>query len=92
MKKKIKKYSRELNLLGVHRNMRGCIFEINSEGLGWLVIDSIFVDHFVEPDLRVETFFQKDEAAENGGVDFEIGDIGTTAHLYWRLKKLHGNV
>ena len=25
--------------------------------------------------------------AENGGVDFEIGDIGTSAHLYWRLGK-----
>ena len=32
---KFKKYSGEVNLLGVHRNMRGCILEVNSEGLGW---------------------------------------------------------
>ena len=42
----------------------------------------MFVYHFVDPDLRVKTFFEKDEQAENGGVDFEIGDIGTFAHLY----------
>ena len=42
----------------------------------------MFVYHFVGPDLRVEIFFKKDKAAENGGVDFEIGDIGTSAHLY----------
>ena len=38
--------------------------------------------HFVDPDPRVETFFEKDEPAENGGVDFEIRDIVTSAHLY----------
>ena len=38
--------------------------------------------------MGVETFFEKDEVAENGGVDFGIGDIGTSAHLYWRLKKI----
>ena len=48
----------------------------------------MFVYHFVDPDLRVETFFEKDEAAENGGVDFEIRDIGLSAHLYLRLKKI----
>ena len=32
---KIKKYSGEINLLRVHRNIRGCIFEVNSKGLGW---------------------------------------------------------
>ena len=53
-----------------------------------MVIDSMFVYHFVDPDLRVKTFFGKDEQAENGGVDFEIGDIGTFAHLYRRLKKI----
>ena len=47
-----------------------------------MVIDSMFIYHFVHPDLRVETFFEKDAAAENGGVDFEIGDIGTSANLY----------
>ena len=38
-----------------------------------MVIDSMFVYHFVDPDLRVETFFKKDEAAENGGIDFKRG-------------------
>ena len=49
---------------------------------------SMFVYHFVDPDLRVKTFFEKEGEAENGGVDFEIGDIGTSANLYWRLKKI----
>ena len=53
-----------------------------------MVIDSVFVYHFVDPDLRVETFFEKDGAAKNGKVDFEIGDTGRSAHLYWRLKKI----
>ena len=47
-----------------------------------MVIDILFVYHFIYPDLRVKTFFKKDEAAENGGVDFKIGDVGTSAHLY----------
>ena len=33
--KKFKKYSGEVNPLGVHRNMRGCTLEVNFEGLGW---------------------------------------------------------
>ena len=41
----------------------------------------MFVYHFVDPDLRVETFFKRDEAAENGGFDLKIGDIGIFAHL-----------
>ena len=47
-----------------------------------MVIDNMFVYHFVYPDLRVATFFKKDKVAETGGVDFEIGEIGTSAHLY----------
>ena len=30
----------------------------------------MFIYHFADPDLRVETFFEKDEAAENADVDF----------------------
>ena len=37
--------------------------------------------------LRVETLFEKDGAAENGSVDFEIGNVGTTAHFYGRTNK-----
>ena len=52
------------------------------------VIDSMFVYNFVDLELRVETFFKKEGAVKNGGIDFEIGEIGTSAHLYWRLKKV----
>ena len=41
----------------------------------------MFVYHFVDPDLRVDTFFEKEEAAKNSGVDFEIGDRSISAHL-----------
>ena len=34
-RKKFKKDSGEINPLGVHRNMRVCILEINCERLGW---------------------------------------------------------
>ena len=54
-----------------------------------MVIDSILVSHFVDPDLRVEIFFEKERAAENGGVDFEIGDIGTSALLYGGRRNFH---
>ena len=41
----------------------------------------MLVYHFVDPDLRVEAFFKRDDTAENRGVDFETGDIGTSAYL-----------
>ena len=53
-----------------------------------VVIDSMFISHFVDPDLRIEIFFEKQGAAKNAAVDFEIGDIDTSAHLYWRLMEL----
>ena len=53
-----------------------------------MVTGSIFVYHFVDPDLKVEAIFRKVGPAENGGIDFEIGDIGTSANWYWRLKKI----
>ena len=34
-KKKLMKYSWKINPLGVHRSMRGCILDVNSEGRGW---------------------------------------------------------
>ena len=54
-----------------------------------MVIDSMFVYHFVDPDLRVEMIFRKEEPGENGGIDFETRDIGTSTHWYWRKKKFH---
>ena len=53
-----------------------------------MVIERMFVYHFVDPDLRVNLWFKKERTAKNGGVDFEIGDIGTSAQGYWRLKKI----
>ena len=47
------------------------------------------VHHFLNPDLRAETFFEKEGAVENRGVDFKMGHIGTSAYLYWRLKKFY---
>ena len=35
LRKKLKNYSGEINPLGVHRTMRGCILEISLERLGW---------------------------------------------------------
>ena len=52
----------------------------------------MFVYHFIDLDLRVEIFLKKEGAGENEGVDFEIGDISTSAHLYWRLKKISSRV
>ena len=54
-----------------------------------VVIDSMFVYYFVDPDLRVDIFFEKEEAAENGGIDFEIGDVDTSAQLYGSWINFH---
>ena len=48
----------------------------------------MFVYHFVDPELKVDLRFKKEGKVENGAVDFEIGDIGTSAHWHWRLKKI----
>ena len=42
----------------------------------------MFVYHFLNPDLRLEIFFKKEGAAENGGVDFEIREICNSPNLY----------
>ena len=47
-----------------------------------MVIDSMFMYHFVNPDLRVEIIFRKERTAENRGIDFEIKDIDTSANWY----------
>ena len=53
-----------------------------------MVIESMFVYNFIDPDLRVEILFEKEGAVENGGLDFEIADTDFSAHLYWRLKEI----
>ena len=47
-----------------------------------VVIDIMFVYDFVDPDLRIEKFFEKEELAETRSIDFKIRDIGTSARLY----------
>ena len=47
-----------------------------------MVIDSMFVWHFVDPNLRVEIIFRKESTAEHREIDFEIVDINTSAHWY----------
>ena len=42
----------------------------------------MLVYYFVNPDLRVEMILRKERTAENGGIDFEIVDIDTSAHWY----------
>ena len=39
-----------------------------------MVIDSMFVYNFVNPDRRVVIIFRKKRTAENRGIDFEIVD------------------
>ena len=41
---------------------------------------SKFVYCFVDLDLRVEIILRKERTAESGGIDFEIVQIGTSAH------------
>ena len=45
----------------------------------------MFVYHFVHPNLRLEIFFEKEGAPGKEEVDFEIGDMGTSTHLYLSL-------
>ena len=42
----------------------------------------MFVYYFVDPDLRIDIIFRKERTAERRGIDFEIVDIGTSAHWY----------
>ena len=44
-------------------------------------MDSMFVCHFVDPDLESWEILRKKGAIENGGgIDFEIRDISTSGH------------
>ena len=49
-----------------------------------MVINSTFVYHFFDPDVRVEIMFRKEgnKRGKNGGIDFEIVDKDTSGHWY----------
>ena len=54
--------------------MKGCVLEVNPEELGWRW-ETVY--HFVDPDLDVEIFFEKEGTTEKGGcVEFEIMHLG----------------
>lgn len=48
-----------------------------------MLLDTLSVCRFLDPDCEVKILFKKEEATEKGGVDFEIEDRDTSAHLYW---------
>ena len=54
-----------------------------------MVINTIFVRHFVDPDLGVEIFLEKELTIEKEGFGFKIRNRGTSSHLYRGLKKTH---
>ena len=43
---------------------------------------------FFEPDQKIEMFFEKEEAAEQSNVDFEIGVNAPAAKQCYRLGKI----
>ena len=50
-----------------------------------IVIDSTFLYHFVDPDLRVDILFEKWGKTENGGVNVEIaGVFGGMKKISWK--------
>ena len=55
-------------------NARGYILEVTPEELIWVIINTMLVYHFTDPDLGVENSFKKEGAIEKGSIDFEIGD------------------
>ena len=42
----------------------------------------MFVYCFVDPDLKVQIIFRKERTVESGRTDFEIVDMGNSAHWY----------
>ena len=71
---------------GLRKNSRNILDRSRAK----VVINSMFIYHFIDPDLRVETIFEKDEAKENGGVDCEIGLVHK--YLYKLVLKVEENL
>ena len=47
----------------------------------------MFPCHFVDPDIKVKVFFEKEGAIESEDVDFEIGGRGTCCTLVLGLEE-----
>ena len=71
---------------GLRKNSRNIVDRSRTR----VVINSMFIYHFIDPDLRVETIFEKDEAKENGGVDCEIALVHK--YLYKLVLKVEENL
>ena len=71
---------------GLRKNSRNILDRSRTR----VVINSIFIYHFIDPDLRVETIFEKDEVKENGGVDCEIALVHK--YLYKLVLKVEENL
>ena len=71
---------------GLRKNSRNILDRSRTK----VVINSMFIYHFIDPDLRVETIFEKDEAKENGGVDCEIALVHK--YLYKLVLKVEENL
>ena len=71
---------------GLRKNSRNIVDRSRTR----VVINSMFIYHFIDPDLRVETIFEKDEAKENGGVDCEIALVHK--YLYTLVLKVKENL
>ena len=71
---------------GLRKNSRNILDRSRTR----VVINSMFIYHFINPDLRVETIFEKDEAKENGGVDCEIALVHK--YLYKLVLKVEENL
>ena len=48
--------------------------------------EAMFAYHFVDYDLGIEIFLEKQERTEKGGIDSEIGDWGTSHTYVWAEK------
>ena len=53
-----------------------------------MVIDSMFVYHFIDPGLKVEIFCKRERTAKIGGVNFENRDISTFSQFCLGLNKI----
>ena len=57
--------------------------------LGRVVINSMFLYHFVDPDRRVK-IFKNERPTEKGNINFELENWGTCTDSFWGWRKFHG--
>lgn len=52
-----------------------------------MVNNTMLTYHFVDSDLDVEIFFEKEEATESVGLILKLVVEASAAQLYWEFKK-----